>query len=203
MKKYFFTGLVTLLPLAVTFWVLRFFLNLLTKPFTGVIKFFASKFSFASTEVVHTISQIIVLIGLVIAIFLLGFFARKIFFSQLIRLGDRILAKIPLINKIYKTSKEIVEALLGDKEKSFQQVVMLHFPNEECFCLGLIAKKAPKTCSDHRKGELFSIFVPTTPNPSTGFMLLAEQKDLIYLNMKPEDALKYVVSCAVIQPESQ
>ncbi len=201
MKKYFLTGLVTLLPLAVTIWVVHFFVNFLTKPFIGLVSHLTDRLPIASPQLIRTVSQIIVLIALFIFIFILGFVARKFFFSQIIRLGDRILIKIPLVNKVYKTSKDIVNALFGSKEKSFKQVVLLPFPYSGAYCIGLVAKTAPQTCSESANEELISIFIPTTPNPSTGFLLLAKKSDLIFLKMRTEEAIKYVVSCAVIQPK--
>ena len=202
MKKYFLTGLVTLLPLAITVWVVHFFINLLTKPFIGIVTAITHRLPIASPQLIRTLSQIFILVGLFFFIWFLGFTARKLFFNELIRWGDRLLIRIPLVNKVYKTSKEIVKALLGAKEKSFHQVVLVAFPHPECFCIGLIARPAPATCSAAGRDELISVFIPTTPNPATGFLIMSRKSDLIHLNMKTEEAIKYVVSCGVIQPGS-
>lgn len=201
MKKYFLTGLVTLLPLAITIWVVHFVVHFLTKPFIGLMTLLIDRLPIASPRLIHTLSQICILIGLFLLIWFLGFFARKFFFNQLIALGDRLLIKIPLVNKVYKTSKEIVKSIFGTSERIFEQVVMIPFPYKGCYCIGLIAKEAPKTCSDAENGKLVSVFIPTTPNPTTGFLVMCHENELIYLKMKTEDAVKYVVSCAVIQPE--
>ncbi len=202
-KKYFLTGLLTLLPLAVTFWIVHFFVDFLTKPFIGLVGLLIDRLHIASPQLIRTVSQIFILVGLLFITFSLGFFARKFFFNHLIRLGDRILIKIPLVNKVYKTSKEIVKSIFGAKERSFKQVVLLPFPYRGAFCLGLIAKEAPTPCSKAEKEELLSIFIPTTPNPSTGYLVMCKKSELIYLNMKTEEAIKYVVSCGVIQPEKR
>ena len=128
MKKYFLTGLVTLLPLAVTIWVVHFVVNFLTKPFIGLMNFVTEHLQIASFQLIRTLSQIFILIALLLFTLFLGFVARKFFFKQLIRFGDRILYKIPLVNKVYKTSKEIVHSLFSSQEKSFKQVVLLPFP---------------------------------------------------------------------------
>lgn len=207
MKKYFLAGLVTLLPLAVTFWVLSLVVNFLTKPFAGAVSsFFTNQTAFSQympQQAVHPISQILVLLGLFFFTLLLGFVARRLFFSQLLRLGDRLLHKIPLVNKVYKTSKEIVQSLFDAKNGSFQQVVLLPFPYKEAYCLGLISNGSPTTCSDSVGMELISVFIPTTPNPTTGYLVLCRKADLIYLDMKSEAAIKYVVSCAVILPDTE
>ncbi len=203
MKKYFLTGLVTLLPLAVTIWIVQFLVNFLTKPFIGLVTMLTDRLPIASPQLIRTISQIFILIGLFLFIFFLGFVARKFFFNQLIRLGDRILEKIPLVNKVYKTSKDIVKSIFGSKERSFAQVVLLPFPYKGAHCIGLIAKDSPRTCSDAEKQELVSVFIPTTPNPSTGFLVMCPKAELILLDMKTEEAIKYVVSCGVIQPDGK
>lgn len=207
MKKYFLTGLVTLLPLAVTIWIIHFVVRFLTKPFMGIVTALLhhlingrSKTILSDGEI-RTISQILILIGLFLTIFILGFIARKYFFNQLLRLGDKILHKIPLVNKVYKTSKEIVKALFMSKENSFKQVVMIPFPYAGCYCLGLIARHAPRACSESQGEEMLSVFIPTTPNPTTGYLVISPKSELIYLDMKPQDAIKYIVSCGVIQPE--
>lgn len=201
MKKYFLTGLVTLLPLAVTIWVVHFVVNFLTKPFIGLFSLLTDRLPIASPQLIRTITQVFILIGLIVFTFFLGFVARKFFFHQLIRLGDRILIKIPLVNKVYKTSKDIVTSIFGSEEKMFKQVVLLPFPYRGAYCIGLIAKRAPRTCSEAEKTELVSVFIPTTPNPSTGYLVMCQKSELIYLKMKTEEAIKYVVSCGVIQPE--
>lgn len=203
MKKYFITGLVTLLPLAVTVWVVRFLVRFLTNPFINLVTLLTNRLPISSPQIIHTLTEIFILIGLLLVTFFLGLTAQKFFFNHLIRFGDRIISKIPLVNKVYKTSKEIVKALFGSKEKSFTQVVLLPFPYQGAYSIGLIAKAAPQTCSDAEHSALVSVFIPTTPNPSTGYLVMCKKSELINLNMKTDEAIKYVVSCGVIQPEAR
>lgn len=200
MKKYFITGLVTLLPLAVTFWVVHFVVDFLTRPFIGIVLLVTNKIPLGSAQFIRTLSQILIIIVLFLATFFVGFVARKYFFGRLLRYGDHLLIKIPLVSKVYKTSKGIVKSLFGSSSASFKQVVMIPFPYKGCYCIGLIARDAPHSCSEAEKDELVSVFVPTTPNPTTGFLVMSHKSELIYLNMKSEEAIKYIVSCAVIQP---
>jgi uncharacterized membrane protein len=203
MKKYFLTGLVTLLPLAVTIWVVNFVIRLLTNPFIGIVNSLMHKiFSgpLLSETATRMISQLTILIALFLTIFSLGFIARKFFFKQLIRLSDRILRKIPLVNTVYKTSKEIVLALFSSNAESFKQVVLIPFPYKGAYCVGLIARHAPRTCSESQGEEMISVFVPTTPNPTTGFLVICPESELIHLKMTTQDAIKYIVSCGVIAP---
>src|SRR5690349_13205826 len=109
MKKYFFAGLVTLLPLAVTFWVIHSIVSILTKPFQGIVVSFIGSLNgilwYIPVGIIQWISRVLILIILFLFTLFLGFVARRFFFYHLIKLGDSILYKIPLINKVYKTSK--------------------------------------------------------------------------------------------------
>lgn len=209
MKKYFLTGLVTLLPLAVTIWIVHFVIHFFTKPFLGIATALTDylpigSYGFISKEfLIRILSPLLILVGLFLLMFFLGAVARRFFFGHMLRLGDRLLYKIPLVNKVYKTSKEIVKSLFSTKTGTFQQVVMMPFPYQGCYCIGLIAREAPKTCSEAEGDELVSVFIPTTPNPTTGFLVMSRKSELILLDMKNEEAIKYIVSCAVIQPKGE
>lgn len=199
MKKYFLTGLVTLLPLAVTLWVVRFVVDLLTHPFVGLVSYLVSHSPYVPGHIVFPLSRLLILVSLFLFIVFLGFVARRIFFGKVILLGERLLIHIPIVSKIYKTSKNIIKTLFGSEEKSFQQVVLFRFPSTECYALALVAKAAPKSCADQAGDEsLVSLFLPMALNPATGTLVMAKKQDLIYLNMRTEAALKYVLSCGVI-----
>lgn len=205
MKKYFLTGLVTLLPLAVTIWVVAFVVDFLTKPFMGLMTELLGRIPsygpLSGEQAIRIFSQILILIGLFFLTLLLGFVARRFFFRSLLKMGDRFLNRIPIVNKIYKTTKEIIESLFLSKERSFKQVVLIQFPYKGCYCIGLIVHTAPQTCSRSVNQDMVSIFIPTTPNPTTGYLIMSPKDEIIYLKMKSDEAIKYVVSCAVIKPE--
>jgi uncharacterized membrane protein len=201
MKKYFITGLVILLPLTLTIWIVAFAVNFLTKPFMGlVIKIFSETTIQLHPQLLKYGSQLIILITLFLFAIILGFFARMFIFNWLIKLGDKILHKIPLVNKVYKTTQEIVKTLFITDKNSFKQVVMVPFPYKGLYSIGFVSRKAPETCSEAVNIDLISVFVPTTPNPTTGFIVLFKKEEIIYLDMKPEDGIKYIVSCGVIVP---
>jgi len=209
MKKYFITGLVILLPLAVTIAIVVFIVNFLTKPFIGVVSSFLKshnimykRFLFMSDEqLILYGSKLLILTCLVVFTLLLGMIARWFFFKALISMSDKILHRIPLINKVYKTTQEIIKTIFVTDKGSFKQVVMVPFPKGGSYVMGLVSRESPKVCSDKAGGELFSVLVPTTPNPTTGFLLMYKKEDIIFLDLKPEQAIKYIVSCGVITPE--
>lgn len=209
MKKYFITGLVILLPLAVTIALVVLIVNFLTKPFIGVVSNFLREFQplnkgflFLSHEQIVTyLSQLLILVCLFIFTLLLGFIARWFFFKALLSLSDKLLHKIPLINKVYKTTQEIIKTIFVTDRTSFKQVVMVPFPKPGSYVMGLVSRRSPAICSEKANASLISVLIPTTPNPTTGFLLMYKEEELVYLDLKPEEAIKYIVSAGVITPE--
>jgi len=211
MKKHFITGLVILLPMTVTILVLGFVIRFLTQPFVGLVSNFLSQlnivnkgFFFLSPEqVLKYSSQLLILVTLFLVTVCLGMITRWFFINALFRLGDKILHKIPIVNTVYKTTQEIIKTLFVSDKNSFKQVVMAPFPSPGVYMLGLISREAPQQCSKAVNEELISVLIPTTPNPTTGFLLMFKKKDLVYLDIRPDEAIKCIVSCGVILPGVQ
>jgi len=208
MKKYFLTGLATLLPIAITVAVVVFMIHLLTNPFIDFVTHLFSHLNipalgiFSSEQVVRIISQCIILVAIFLFTLVLGLVARWFFVHTLIKLSDKLLYRIPIINKVYKTTKDIIQTLFASKKESFKQVVMIPFPTKNCYCLGLVTREAPHTCQTATGSEMVTVFIPTTPNPTTGYLLICPSEKLIFLNMKSDEAIKYIVSCGAIQPKN-
>lgn len=205
MKKYFITGLAILLPLAVTVSVVVFLLNLLTEPFVGIVSsilnyygIFAGKVWIFSSQQLQYYSAkffiVILLIGLTI---LLGLVARWLFFYYLLQFAERILHRIPLIRTVYRTSQDVINTVFSTQSKSFKQVVLVPFPNSTTYSVGLITKDALPVV---KEGQYVAVFVPTTPNPTSGFLIMVDKNSLTYLDMSIEEAFKYVISCGMISP---
>jgi len=211
MKRQLLTGLILLLPIAVTLAILAFIIDFLTKPFMGIVSHFLAKSAFATKgilflspdQTLRYASQLIILICLITVIWVLGAIARHFIVNALIQFGDNILHRLPLINKIYKTVKEIINTLFGQGKNSFQQVVMVPFPENGIYCLGFLSEIAPTNCSNKTQTQLHSVFIPTAPNPATGFIVMYNASDIIFLDMKVEEALKYIVSCGMVATQEE
>lgn len=196
MKNNFLTGLVILLPIALTFWILALLVNILTNPFTGLVD---SLFAYYHVNPAWTpfVSKLLILAVLLGLVFLAGLIGRFLFLNPLFKFGDRLLHRVPLVNKVYKASQDVVHSLFSEDKASFSEVVLAPFPNERSLSIGLISSK-----KDNPTGQV-SVFVPGTPNPTMGFMLLFQQDQLIPLDIKVDEALKFVVSCGVINPKDK
>lgn len=205
MKKHFITGLVILLPFAVTVALVFFILNFLTQPFVGLIEHFLQNYTWYTRYYtpIHFVLQIALLLSLFLFTVLLGFLARVVVFKSLLSIYDYILHRIPIIKTIYKATQQVIKTIFGSTSRSFKQVVMVKFPSEASYCIGLISSNAPAVCTNAIGNSLITVFVPTTPNPTSGFLMMFPEKEVIYLDMKVEEAFKYIISCGVIANEKE
>ena len=205
MKKYFITGLIILLPLAVTLAVMVFIFNILTVPFAGALSALLSHYNFLGNgffiftdeQIQFFISQIFVLLFMFFFTVLLGIIAHWFFVKYLIRVWDYILHRIPFVSTLYKACKDVINTIFASKTKSFKQVVLVPFPSLESKSIGLVTQDNLNWYGNEQN-LLTAVFVPTTPNPTSGFLMMFDPKDLTYVDMKVEDAFKYVISCGVI-----
>lgn len=200
MRKYFLTGLVILLPITITAIVFFFIMNFLTGPFVGVIDQFLNNQSWYINykTPIHFTLKIILLFGLFFFTVLLGFLTRIVLFKSFLTLYDYILHRIPIIKTVYKATQQIIHTIFGSTSQSFKQVVMVRFPTDGVYCIGLISGQAPSLCEKTIGHRLLTVFVPTTPNPTSGFLMMYKEDEVIYLDMKVEEAFKYIISCGVI-----
>jgi uncharacterized membrane protein len=207
-KKYFITGLVILLPLALTVGIVVFVFNLLTTPFLGAVKAIFDRYNlfetgfifFDADQLQNLIAQSLILFSLIIFTIGLGVIARWFFFRTLLRIADFVVRHIPLVSSIYKTCQDVIKTIFNSKANSFQQVVIVRFPNPETCSIGLVTREQIPSLKDTSYENVIAVFVPTTPNPTSGFLIMCKPEDLIYLDMKVEDAFKYIISCGVILP---
>ncbi|NGX42577.1 MAG: hypothetical protein K940chlam7_00857 [Chlamydiae bacterium] len=207
MRKYFITGLVILLPLALTITILVFFVNLFTNPFVDVVRDFFEHYGLlqkgflflSAKQVQFYVSRLLILALLFFFTVLLGILTRWVIVHYFIRLGDYIFHRIPFVRAIYKTSQDVIRTIFTASTKSFKQVVMVPFPNMETHSLGLVTREKVPGVGENKDQYLVAVFVPTTPNPTSGFLIMFKPEDLVYLDMPVEEALKYIISCGVIQ----
>ncbi len=209
MKKYFITGLVIALPLALTIAIVVFIFNFLTGPFLGIVKtvfdhyhLFEEGFSLLNpNQFQNLVAKLLILVSLFFIVIGLGFIARLFLFKAFIKFAEYIVKRIPLVNSIYRTCQEVIKTIFTSKTNSFKQVVLVRFPHPNTYSIGLITREELPSLANTSHADAVAVFVPTTPNPTSGFLVMFKPEDIIYLNMKVEDAFKYIISCGVISPE--
>ncbi|HAV61839.1 MAG TPA: hypothetical protein DCY13_05700 [Verrucomicrobiales bacterium] len=131
---------------------------------------------------------------------LIGRFARHYFGKKLIQLMDYILFRVPLLNKIYGTLKQVNEAFTSSSKSSFKQVVLVEFPREGMYSVGFVTSEHHEEVQARTPAKVVSVFVPTTPNPTTGFLLLLPEEKLTRLEMSVADGIKFIVSLGAVAP---
>jgi uncharacterized membrane protein len=203
MKKYLLTGLVILLPVALTAMIVFFLFDLFTAPFVPLVSSFLHHFSLHE-DVILFLSRIIAFVLLSVFITLLGMVAQHIFFKNLARAGNWIIYRIPFVKTIYKVSRDIFTAIFSpDGKQAFKDAVMFPFPDKPNYGIGFLAGSVAEECQEKIGEPLESVFFPTAPHPISGFLFLVPKKDISSIDMTKEDALKYLVSCGVIHPPGE
>lgn len=208
MKKHLFAGLAILLPVVLTLWMIIFLLSLFTSPFLDLATFTLSKFPqlfqfLEKYDLVEVIAKICSLLMLSIFILLLGVIAQWFFINSLLSFANTLICKIPFIKSIYKTIKDVINALFPttEKKKAFKRSVMVPFPSEKSQCIGFVSGEIPKECQNKVDTPLIPVFIPTAPHPISGYFMMVPQNRVHEINMSNEQAVKFTVSCGVITPE--
>jgi uncharacterized membrane protein len=208
MKKHFLTGLIILLPIALTIVIAIWLFDLLTQPFVGIVENLLVSFEEArgidirNHEVlVIVVSRIIVVIVLCVLIFFLGFFGRRFFFSSLLRWSEKLFIKIPIIKTIYTISHDVTKSLFAGGENTFKKTVLIPFPKPETHALGLVIGEPPAAIKKIAQSLNLAVFVPTSPHPISGYILMSSQKELIDVDLTTEETFRYLIACGLIDPK--
>jgi uncharacterized membrane protein len=141
-----------------------------------------------------------VLVLAVLLVALVGQLARNYVGKRLIEIGDDVLLRVPLLNKIYGTTKQVKEALVGNKS-SFKQTVLVEFPRPGIYSLGFVTSDQPNEVQLKTRKNVWSVFVPTTPNPTTGFLIFVAESEVIRLDLSVADAIKSIISLGTVAPD--
>ena len=146
-------------------------------------------------------------IGLLIVIFVITFIGAitpGLIGRNLLKLGEIILFKTPVIRTLYSSIKQIMETVMSTNSKSFKEVVLVEYPRKDIWVIAFVTSSVKGEIDNKiKKSDLVSIFVPTTPNPTSGFLLFVAKKDLIYLDMPVEQAVKLVISGGIVSPKQK
>lgn len=209
MKKHLLTGLVILLPLALTLMIIFFLFDLFTAPFVPLVSALIAKLEASyhftlPSGIAIFIARVLALILLCILIFLLGAFTRWFLLRNILQFGHQLISRIPFVKSVYKVSRDIFSALFSDEgKKAFKRPVIIPFPYPNSYALGFHAGEVAEEVKQKMKTPLLSIFMPTSPHPISGFLFLVPEKDVHSIDMTNEDAVKFLVSCGMIHPQAK
>ena len=193
LRSYILAGLVVWLPIVVTFVVVRFIVDILDNTIALLPN---------SYQPEHLLGMNIPGFGVVLSLLLLivtGIIATNILGQRLFSLGDALLARIPLVRSIYYATKQVIQAVFATNSQAFRKVMLVEYPRKGIWSLAFQTGSSNEEINAHTGEEMMSIFIPTTPNPTSGFLMIVPKREAIELNMTVEDALTYIISLGVMQ----
>lgn len=201
LKNDLIAGLLVVIPLATTIWltftIASWVIDFLTKipkqinPFDGLHPILVNLLNF--------------LVGLAVpllSILVIGLMARNIVGRWLLDFGERLLQAIPLAGSVYKTLKQLLETILKDSNDKFRRVILVEYPRRGVWALGFVTGTISRDIQSQMATPMLSIFVPTTPNPTTGWYAIVPEEEVLNLSMSVEDAFKVIVSGGIVSPSS-
>jgi len=194
MKKYFITGLLVLVPLLITVWVISSLVGMMDQSLFLLPESWRPK-----AQLGLEVPGIGALLTLLI-VFVTGLIATNFFGKQLILFWEALLARVPVVKSIYASVKQVSDTLFSDSGNAFRQAVLVQFPRADSWTIAFVTGKPGGDVANHLRGDYVSVFVPTTPNPTGGYFLMMPRADVITLDMSVDEALKYIISMGVVAP---
>lgn len=200
LRKYFISGVLIWLPIVITIFAIRFLVDVVDSGYSVISEYFHIDLLLG----VHIPG-----LGFIITcalITLTGMLMRNWLGRKLLALSDKVIGKIPLVRTIYLGIKQILETVFNSKGKAFRKVLLVEYPRKGLWSLAFQTGEGSADMNTAVTGdaqeEVVTLFIPTTPNPTSGFLMLAPKKDVIELSMSVDQALKFVISLGVVQPKA-
>lgn len=200
-RNAFFTGLLIFLPLGTTIFVLDFLLDMFKEPATKL----ANQMGLSSDQFFFGMETLLAILGLlagVLSLTILGFLSNYVLGKFFISLTEKLLGKVPFLSSVYRSVKQIVETFGKDNRAVFREVALVEYPRKDSWVLGFITSEGSKETEAAVGQKLINVFVPTTPNPTSGFLLLVPVKDIKVLDMSVGDGMKMLISGGAVTPIS-
>ena len=194
LKNYFFTGLLVILPIFITVYVILF----LIRGMDAILKFIPVKY--LPETYLHIHIPGLGLIFVVILVFAVGLLARNIVGRKIVHLGENIVERIPLVRILYAGVKQLLETIFLQKTDAFKRVALVEYPRRGTYVIGFITGESKGEVQDKTDKNMINVFIPTTPNPTSGFYMLVPDDELVVLNMSVEDAFKLIISGGIVSP---
>jgi uncharacterized membrane protein len=201
-KRYLLAGLLVWLPLAITIWVLQAILGTLDAVFAALLTATQAVLPAAAYEPIQLLKRIpgLGVIVMVAGLILTGIFATNMAGQWALRQGAKILHKIPIVKSIYSSVKQVSDTLFSSSGNAFREAVLVQYPREGAWTIAFVTGRPTGETAEHLPDDYLSVYVPTTPNPTSGFFLMVPRKDVVALAMSVDEALKYIISMGVVAP---
>jgi uncharacterized membrane protein len=193
-KKYLITGLLIWIPLVITIWVLKVIVDMLDQSLLLLPEHWRPDYWIG----IH-IPGLGSILTLLIVLFT-GLFATNFFGAQLVELWHEVLHRIPVVNSIYSSVKQISDTLFSSSGQAFRKALLVQWPHEGAWTIAFMTGVPGGGVAKHVPPDCVSVYVPTTPNPTGGYFVIVARKDVIELDMTVDQALKYIISMGVVPP---
>ena len=194
MKKYLITGLLIWIPLVITLWVLKLVVDALDQ----TLLLLPPEFRTENWLGLHVPGMGAVMT--LVIVFLTGLFATNLLGARLVNVWHVILHRIPVVNSIYSSVKQISDTLFSSSGQAFRKALLVRWPHDGMWTIAFLTGVPGGDLANHLKGDYVSVYVPTTPNPTGGYFVVVARKDVIELDMSVDEALKYIISMGVVPP---
>lgn len=197
MKKYFITGLLVLVPLFITIWVIATLIHTMDQSLLLLPEAWQPEnvlgFNMPGLGAILTL----------LIIFITGLIATNIFGQQLIALWERFLSRVPFVKSIYSSVKQVSDTLFSDSGNAFRKALLVQYPRQGSWTIAFLTGAPGGDVSNHLIGDYVSVYVPTTPNPTSGFFLMLPRTEVVELDMSVDEALKYIISMGTVTPKDR
>jgi uncharacterized membrane protein len=200
-RRSFLTGLAVVLPGVVTLAVVKWLFGTVAS-FTDLLLFFLpTQVTHDEAGVVHWYWSVLALVMAVVIVTFIGLLTRYYLGQRMIKLADNVMLRVPVLNKIYGTIKQVDEAFTSGKKSSFQTVVLVEYPREGIYSVGFVTSEQAAEVEEKTGKKCVCIFIPTTPIPTGGFLIIVPVEKVIKLDMSVSDGFKYIISIGAISQE--
>jgi len=194
LKNYFLTGLLVILPISITVYVIW----ILIRGMDAILKYIPAKYLPETYLQIHIPGLGLILV--VILVFVVGLLTRNIIGRKIVRLGENIVDRIPLVRVLYTGVKQLLEPLFLQKTNAFKRVALIEYPRRGVHVIGFVTGESKGEVQNKTSKNMMNVFVPTTPNPTSGFYILIPEDEVVSLNMSVEDAFKLIISGGIVSP---
>ncbi len=205
LRGYFYAGLIVILPLFLTVfiinWMVNFIVAITMESFFTVLINNAIKF-FGIENNIHLKTAVygLYLLSILILITFIGYITKNIIGKKITRSINKIIGKLPIVKHIYTTINQIVSLVSSDKGNTYKRAIAVEYPRKGIYSIGFLTSEENAILSQQEGKDLCNVFIPTSPNPTSGMFICVERKDIVFLDMKIDDAVKLIISGGVIVP---
>ncbi len=198
LRTYFLTGIVITAPIAITIYLTYVFVDFVDANVTPLIP---ARYN-PETYLPFSVPGLGLFVAVLVLI-LIGFLTANFLGRSLLHFGERIVARMPVVRSIYKALKQIIETVLAQSSSSFREVVLFEYPRKGIWAIAFVTSEVKGEVADLDEETMISVFLPTTPNPTSGFLLFVPKRDLKFLDMSVEEGVKLVISAGMIWPSDE